>query len=75
MAGLLDLFLQDNTVLQQNAHSRRVKGQAGTEDFVGINLVGAAAYLHEEITGTLPYNRSVNDGEFGDSQSPFASFD
>lgn len=73
MAGLLDLFLQDNSLLVQNGHSRRVAGQAGTENFVAYNTVGAAQTLHNQITAPLPYfggaGGPIIDGEFGDSQA------
>lgn len=76
---LIDLFLQDNSTLQANGHSRRNSGQAGTENFVAYNTVGAAQTLHNQISAPLPYfgtqGGPILDGEFGDSQvspSPFS---
>lgn len=56
MAGLLELFQNDQFGLGDSAHSRKLKGQVDLEgEFVAYNTVGAAQELHNLITNPLPY--------------------
>lgn len=56
MAGILDLFQNDEFGLGDSAHSRKLKGSANLEtEFVAYNVVGAAQELHSLITAPLPY--------------------
>jgi hypothetical protein len=56
MAGLLELFQNDQFGLGDSAHSRKLKGDKNLEvDFVAYNVVGAAQELHTLITAPLPY--------------------
>jgi hypothetical protein len=56
MAGLLELFQNDQFGLGDSAHSRKLKGNKDLEvEFVAYNVVGAAQELHSLITAPLPY--------------------
>ena len=56
MAGLLEIFQNDQFGLGDSAHSRKLKGNADIEvEFVAYNVVGAAQELHSLITSPLPY--------------------
>jgi hypothetical protein len=56
MAGILELFQNDQFGLGDSAHSRKLKGSADLEvQFVAYNVVGAAQELHSLITAPLPY--------------------
>ena len=55
MAGLLDFFLSDNTLLAANGHSRRATGQGATETYTSYNTVGATQELHLLVSDPLPY--------------------
>lgn len=56
MAGILELFQNDQFGLGDSAHSRKLKGSADLEtEFVAFNVVGAAQELHSLITAPLPY--------------------
>lgn len=56
MAGLLDLFRDDQFGLGTSRHSRKIPGNNNLEEkFVDYGVVGAAQNLHILITGTLPY--------------------
>ena len=56
MAGLLEIFQNDQFGLGTSAHSRKLQGQTNLEtEFVAYNVVGAAQELHNLITAPLPY--------------------
>ena len=56
MAGLLELFQNDQFGLGDSAHSRKLKGNKNLEvEFVSYNVVGAAQELHTLITAPLSY--------------------
>ena len=56
MAGLLEIFQNDQFGLGTTAHSRKLQGQTNLEtEFVAYNVVGAAQELHTLITAPLPY--------------------
>jgi hypothetical protein len=60
MAGLLELFQNDQFGLGDSAHSRKLKGNKDLEvDFVDFRVVGAAQELHNLITAPLPYQGGV----------------